>query len=105
MAFQDYTYSVTNKQTADGAQIVDLREWRHAKNHQIKVAMSAEPSAGTLTVQIKSPGANEFDTIGSITLTDTSQRIMQFTGNAEYIRFVPLSFDAAKYYSIYGFVS
>ncbi|MBF0397979.1 MAG: hypothetical protein HQK78_14460 [Desulfobacterales bacterium] len=100
-----YKYSILDLMAEDGASTVNLSDWTHCRNHQIKIKVSAEPSAGTLTVQIKSPGAAEFDTIGSITLNDARQRLMFFTGNAEYLRFVPINFDTDKKYSIYGYLS
>lgn len=105
MGYQDYTYSVTDKATADGAQVVTFVNERAFKNHQIKVSVSAEPTAGTLAVQIKSPGADGFDLIGTIDLTATTERIMQFAGNAEAIRFVPLLLDTGKTFSVYGYIS
>lgn len=103
MGYKDFLWSVVDKQTADGAQVIDLSDNRWRNNHQIRLEPSATPSAGTLSVQIKSPGASKYQPIGTIDMTDPDEWVMQFTGYAEAIRLIPAGFDAAKTYSVYGY--
>lgn len=92
--------TVLNATQADGAQTIDLGTFDAAMLHQIHVEVSATPAAGTLTVSILTPGANNFVNVSNtIDLTDI--KIMQFTGYADRIRFTPASFDADKSYSVY----
>jgi len=103
MSFGDiFADSVTDKSQADGAQTITLEGADRFRKHQIQIVPSATPSAGTLAVAIKTPGASAFVTLpDSIDMTDTDQHVMQFDGWAAEIRFTPSSFDAAKTYSVY----
>lgn len=89
-----------NKTQADGAQTVSLEAFDDALTHQLHTEVSATPTAGTLTVSIKTYGASGF-----VDLTDTidltSIAVMQFTGYATEIQITPTGFDADKTYSIY----
>jgi len=104
MGHKDFTYSVLDKATTDHAQVVDLTEHRRKLTHQIQVKVSAEPTAGTLGVQIRTPGTDEYWQIGSIDLTDPTNRIVQYVGNADSVRFVPASLDSDKTYSVFGYL-
>ena len=97
-------YSETGKTQADGAVEVLLTDCQAYGRHQIKLAVDGQPAAGTLSVYAKSPGAPEYDYIGAFDMTDTTARILRASVNAEALKFVPASFDAAKTYSIYGIV-
>ena len=90
------------KTQADGAQAVTLGNFDSAKLHQIQVITSATPTAGTLTVGIKTPGASTYtDLSWSIDLTAlAAQSVFQFTGFAEAVQITPTGFDADKTYSV-----
>lgn len=97
-----FTGSATDKTQADGAQTISLNESDLFREHQIQIVPSATPSAGTLQVAVKTPGASAFADIGTaIDMTDATKYVMQFTGFASQIRFTPALFDADKTYSVY----
>jgi len=92
---------VSDKTQADGAFIVALGASKDFCYHQIEVEVSATPSAGSLAVAIRSPGAREFVTLdGSFDLTGTE--LLKTFGPcfAEEIRFTPASFDTGKTYNV-----
>lgn len=102
--YKDYLYSIRDKAQADGAFEVDVSGYRRYENHQVKLAVSDEPAAGTLKIQVKSPGASGFDLIASVDMTDPAQRIQRFTVNAVSIRFNTVGFDPDKTYSVFGYL-
>lgn len=93
---------ILTKTQADGAQTVSLGNFDSARLHQFQVAVSSTPTAGTLTVAIRTPGASTYSTLPwTIDLTDLStQSVFQFTGFADSIQITPTSFDADKTYSV-----
>lgn len=97
------TNSILTATQADGAQSVSLGIYDCAKLHQLQVSTSATPSAGTLTVAVKTPGSSTFNdlpwTIDLTALATTS--IFQFYGFAEEIQVTPTGFDADKTYTVY----
>ena len=103
MAAKIKTSSILVATQADGAQTVDLRSFDCAKLHQLQVSTSATPSAGTLTIGVKSPGAATYATLPwTIDLTAlASQSLFQFTGFVESIQITPTGFDADKTYGVY----
>ena len=101
MAGDIYCASVQNKTQADGAQTVTLEEADRFREHQVQLEVSATPSAGSLTVAVRTPGASGFTDIGTIDMTDTDDYLQQFTGLAGAVRFTPSGFDADKTYSVF----
>lgn len=95
-----FSGSVTDKAQADGAQSISLGADDRFRQHQIQVEVSATPSAGSLAVAVKTPGASAFQEIGAIDLTATLKP-MQFSGLAAEIQLTPSGFDADKTYSVY----
>ena len=93
--------SVQDKTQADGAQTISLDAGDRFREHQIQMIPSATPSAGTLTVAIKTPGAPAFNDVGTIDMTDATKYVMKFRGFASQIRFTPASFDGDKTFSIF----
>lgn len=91
---------VEDKTQADGAQTVSLGVADRFLEHQIHLSVSATPTAGSLDVSIKTPGADGFVSIGSIDMTDSTKYLMQFKGFASEVRFTPSSFDADKTYTV-----
>ena len=94
-----YSTSLSAKTQADGAVSVSLGSYDSMMLHQIHVATSATPVAGTLTVSIKTPGASNYIDL-SPTIDLTSPSLFQFTGFASDIQFTPSGFDGDKTYSI-----
>jgi hypothetical protein len=91
----------TAKTQSDGAFSVLLSASDHFCRHQVQVEVSATPSAGTLAVAVRSPGATDFATLdGSFDLTGTE--LLKTFGPcfAAEIRFTPASFDADKTYNV-----
>jgi len=96
-----YSAAKTGKTQADGAFTVLLGAYDSFCRHQVQVEVSATPSAGTLAVAIRSPGATNFVTLdGSFDLTGAE--LLKTFGPcfAAEIRFTPTSFDAAKTYNV-----
>lgn len=93
---------ILTKTQADGAQTVSLGNFDSAKLHQLQVSVSATPTAGTLTVAIRTPGASTHATLPwTVDLTDLStQSVFQFVGFADQIQITPSGFDADKTYSV-----
>lgn len=92
---------MTGKTQADGAVSVLLGAFDRYLRHQVQVEVSATPSAGTLAVAVRSPGATGFVTLdGSFDLTGT-ERLKTFGPCfAAEIRFTPVGFDADKTYNV-----
>ena len=92
---------VNDKSQADGAFIVELGASDVFCQHQVEVEVSAVPSAGSLAVAVRSPGAREFVPLdGSFDLTGTE--LLKTFGPcfADAIRFTPASFDSGKTYNV-----
>jgi len=89
---------------ADGAQVFDLTGWEQTRRHQLQIVPSATPTAGTLTVAVRTPGADAYSEIGSIDMTG-SELVVDFDCYADSVQITPASFDAAKTYDAYLFGS
>lgn len=94
--------SVSEEKTqADGAFTIPLGASDRFCRHQVQAEVSATPSAGTLVVAIRSPGATDFVTLdGSFDLTGTG--LLKTFGPcfAAELRFTPADFDADKTYNV-----
>jgi hypothetical protein len=97
------TQSLTEIEQSDGAQTFSLGVFDGRAYHQLQVAVSETPSAGTLTISIKSPGSAGFvDLSGTVDLTDSSTYLISFGPIfAESIKVTPTSFDVDKTFSLY----
>ena len=95
--------SLANTQ-AGGAITLGVKGFEYLPFHQIQVEVSAQPSAGTLTVQYKTPGATEYVTAtGSpIDLTALNKAAAWRLDNCyiEAIKFTPSGLDADKTFSV-----
>ena len=87
-----FTGSVEDAAQADGAQTISLEGADRFREHQIQVEVSATPSAGTLTVAFRTPGASEYVDVGTIDLTDSEDYLQYVTGFADSMQFTPASF-------------
>lgn len=94
------TRAVTGKTTALGAFEIDLEGYESMRKHQLAIVVSATPEAGTLTVDIKTPGSSEFVNIGTIDLVNGPYAVV-FEAYAEAIQLTPVLYDAAKTYDVY----
>lgn len=96
------TNQILNATQADGAQAVTLGNFDSAMLHQIQVSVSATPTAGTLSVAIKTPAASAYSTLPwTIDLTAlATNSVFQFVGFATAIQFTPTSFDGDKTYTV-----
>ncbi|MBW2342510.1 MAG: hypothetical protein JRF53_00595 [Deltaproteobacteria bacterium] len=106
MSGEIFVGNVEGKSQADGAQTISLGTDDRFREHQIQLEVSATPSAGSLDVSIKTPGATDFASLGNIgdhtiDMTDSTQYILQFKGYATAIKVTPTGFDADKTYSVY----
>ncbi len=101
MPLHVHTESVALQTQADGAFEIDLTHFENLYRHQMQVEVSATPSAGTLTVKVKTPGATTFQDIdaGVIDLTATLQPL-ELEARVSALEFTPAGFDADKTYSV-----
>jgi len=95
------------KTQADGTFSIDTRETSKFKSQrvlnkwQVHVEISATPSAGSLTLAVKSQGATAYqDLSGTIDLVN-GPYIKTFEVVADSIQVTPSGFDADKTYSVY----
>ena len=90
---------------AGGAQTFTLGENNIYKKHQLQIEVSSQPSAGTLAIAIKTPGASVNSTLDSsvdmTVLTATNAKIIDIDAMAETITITPSSFDVDKTYNLY----
>ena len=96
------TFKALTKTQANGAQTFDLTGYERADKHQIQLDVSATPSAGTMSVAIRTPGASDYVTLGTIDMVN-GPLAAQWVGYADSIKLTPASFDADKTYSAYIF--
>jgi len=92
--------TITAATQADGAQTIDLDVFDEARLHQIQFSTSATPTAGTLTIAIKTPGASSYVNLSPALDLTNGSGLFQFWGFAESIQFTPASFDALKTYTV-----
>lgn len=103
MGYQNEIQSVTGKTQANGAFVLDIPErYRSMGRHQMQVEVSATPTAGTLTVTVKTPGAASYQAVDDNEIDMTGTLIpLLLDGEVESITFTPASFDADKTYSVF----
>jgi hypothetical protein len=103
--YKNHTLKALLKAQTDGAQVLGNKGHEYLPHHQIQVEVSAQPSAGTLAVEYKTPGATEFVAAqGSpIALTALNKAAAFRLDNVfvEAFRFTPASLDTGKTYSVY----
>jgi len=97
------TFKLNGKTQADGAQTIDLAGYERANKHQVQVDVSATPTAGTMDISIRTPGATGYVSLGTIDLV-SGPLAVQFEGYADSIRLTPVSYDAAKTYNAAVFI-
>ena len=92
---------VVDKTQADGSFELPLGVADKFFHHQIQVELSATPSSGELTVEVKSPGAQDYSPLdGEFDLADGS--LVKTFGPAfvSSFRFTLTNFDADKTVSV-----
>lgn len=95
-----FNTAVMGKAQNDGAFDIDLEIADRFCHHQIQVELSATPSAGSLDIAMRSPGAADFVSLGTIDMTGTD--LIQTFGPCFVgrFRFTPADFDAGKTYNV-----
>jgi len=96
------TFKVTGKDQADGAQTISLAGYERVRVHQVQVDLSATPAAGTLDVSIRTPGASDYVSLGTIDLVDGPLAVV-FEGYCDSIRLTPASLADDVTYNAYVF--
>jgi len=96
------TMKLFNKTQADSTQTIDLTGLETARIHQIQIDVSSTPAAGTMDVSIRTPGADDYVSIGTIDLVN-GPLVVDFSGYADAVRLTPTSLDTGKSYSAYVF--
>lgn len=101
MPYRTHPITVSGKTQADGAFIVPLSGHEAAESYQINLEVSGAPNAGSLAVGVRGPGGTAYYSIGSIDMTDTTERLMIIKDLAiSALQFTPTSFDADKTYTV-----
>jgi hypothetical protein len=101
MPYRTHPITDSGKSQADGAFVVSLSGHESAESYQLNLEVSAEPNAGTLAVGVRAPGGTDYYTIGTIDMTDATERLLIIKDLAvASIQFTPSNFDAAKTYSV-----
>lgn len=102
--YKNHILKALAKTQADGAQTLGNRGFEYLPFHQIQVEVSAQPSAGTLKMEILTPGATEYvEVSGSpVDLTVLNKAAIWRLDNVfvESFRFTPTDLDAAKTYNV-----
>ena len=102
--YKNHILSALAKTQADGAQTLGNAGYEFLPNHQVQVEVSAQPSAGTLKIEYRTPGATEYvEAVGSpVDLTALNKATALRLDNVfiDSFRFTPADFDAAKTYNV-----
>jgi hypothetical protein len=96
------TFKILSKSQADGAQTFSLTGYERARIHQLQIDLSATPTAGTMDISIRTPGASDYVSLGDIDLVN-GPLAATFEGYCDSVRITPTGFDAGKTYSAYLF--
>jgi len=91
----------TGLDQAAGAQIFDLEGWEGSFQHQLQIDVSETPTAGTLAVHVRTPGAADYVLLDSAIDMSSTALIATFEAFADSIKIVPDSFDGGKTYDAY----
>jgi len=86
---------IEGKTLADGIETVESEVADRFTLHQVHLELSGLPTAGTLAIAIRTPGASEFATIGTVDLTDPTAYLQQFTGLVAEWQFTPALINPA----------
>lgn len=96
--------SLANTQ-AGGAVTLGNKGFEYLPHHQIQIEVSSQPSAGTLAIEYKTPGATEYvAAVGSPVALTALNKAAAFRLDDVYfesIRFTPSSLDGDKTYSVH----
>ena len=102
--YKNHILSALAKTQADGAQVLGNAGYEWLPDHQIQIEVSAQPSAGTLKIEYRTPGAAEYvEAVGSpVDLTTLNKAIALRLDDvySDSFRFTPVSFDADKTYNV-----
>ena len=80
---------------AGGAQSFDIDE--EGREHQITVETVGGPTAGTLQVQTRAPGATAYNDIGSTIDMVNGPLIFHFKGRYDSLQLTPSGFNGTSY--------
>ena len=92
------TFKLTAKTQADGAQTMSLAGYERAQIHQLQVDLSAVPTDGELDVAIRTPGATDYNSIGTVDLVN-GPYVVYFEAYCDSVQVTPTDFDAGKTYT------
>jgi hypothetical protein len=102
--YKNHTMKALLKAQTDGAQALGNKGFEYLPHHQIQVEVSAQPSAGTLAVEYKTPGATEYVAASGspidLTALATAAAFRLDNVFVESFRFTPTGLDADKTYSV-----
>jgi hypothetical protein len=93
------TFKLIAKTQANGVQTMSLSGYERAQIHQVQVDLSAIPANGTLDIAIRTPGAENYNSIGDVDLVN-GPYIVYFEAYCDAIQFTPTDFDLDKNYSV-----
>jgi len=82
-------FSLEDKTLADGAETIATGADDGFPFHALRVQVDAAPSAGTLAVAVRIPGATEFDTLATLDLTSPTGLRWNHSGFVAEWKFTP----------------
>lgn len=101
---KNHKIEILDKTQADGVETLGNAGFEYLPNHQIQIEVSAKPSAGTLKIELRTPGATEYiepeDSPVDMTAIDKGVCFRLNDVFADSFRITPTSFDADKTYSV-----
>lgn len=102
--YKNHTLKALLKAQTDGAQILGNTGSEYLPHHQIQVEVSAQPAAGTLAIEYKTPGATEYVPVtGSPVALTALNKAAAYRIDNVFIgsfRFTPTGLDADKTWSV-----
>ena len=102
--YKNHIMKALLKAQADGAQVLGNKGFEYLPHHQIQIEVSAQPTAGSLAVEYKTPGATEYVAASGspidLTALNTAAAFRLDNVFIDAIRFTPAGLDADKTYSV-----
>ena len=101
---KNHKIAILDKTQADGAETLGNAGFENLPNHQIQIEVSAQPAAGSLKIEFRTPGAVEYtepeDSPVDMTAINKAVCFRLNDVYADSFKITPTSFDADKTYSV-----
>ena len=101
---RNHKLTLVDKTQADGAETLGNAGFENLPNHQIQIEVSAQPAAGSLKIEFRTPGASQYTEPedSPVDMTAINKAVCFRLNNvfADSFKVTPTDFDAAKTYSV-----